>query len=276
MGGAGRSDGHADCHFAASFFAAIVNFPLWRAAAIGQSGFKVEGSNFMVRYAKAVMQPPHRGVLATMLGMTWARGFIFFGSDVGKDLLHKAGMPASVCIGLPPALCGTFVQIANMPIVRATITIQNPSSTITTVRASLVDIYKNKGVAGLWHGTSAGILKTVPKYMTAVAVRDYFEDVLPPAPEGDRDARLQRAAIKSVAAGVAGAALTNPLDVIRNEMFKTDMGLMTVCRNLVKDEGWSFATRGMASNLTAVAVPIAVTIFMTDVLKELKAGRESR
>ena len=33
---------------------------------------------------------------------------------------------------------------------------------------------------------------------------------------------LRRSAVKSVAAGVAGAALTNPLDVIRNEMFKTD------------------------------------------------------
>jgi hypothetical protein len=264
----------ADCHFVASFFAAVVNFPLWRAAAIGQSGFKVEGSNFVVRYAKAVLQPPHRGVMATMLGMTWARGFIFFGSDVGKDWLLKTGVPSSVATGLPPAVLGTFVQIANMPIVRATITIQNPASTITTVRASLVNIYTKSGVSGLWHGTSAGILKTVPKYMTAVAVRDYFERTLPPAPEGDRDARLQRAAVKSVAAGVAGAALTNPLDVIRNEMFKTEQSLTTVCKDLYKAEGFNFAFRGMQSNVIAVAIPIAVTIFMTDVLKGMKDSRK--
>lgn len=37
---AGGKGSHPECHFAASGLAAIVNFPLWRAAAIGQSGFK--------------------------------------------------------------------------------------------------------------------------------------------------------------------------------------------------------------------------------------------
>jgi len=37
MGGSGH-DQDADCHFAASGIAAIVNFPLWRASAIAQSG----------------------------------------------------------------------------------------------------------------------------------------------------------------------------------------------------------------------------------------------
>ena len=36
-----------------------------------------------VRYYKAVMRPPYHGVMATMLGMTWARGAIFYGSDKG-------------------------------------------------------------------------------------------------------------------------------------------------------------------------------------------------
>ena len=39
MGGAGGHDQDADCHFAASAIAAIVNFPLWRASAIAQSGY---------------------------------------------------------------------------------------------------------------------------------------------------------------------------------------------------------------------------------------------
>ena len=32
---------------------------------------------------------------------------------------------------------------------------------------------------GLWHGVSAGILKTVPKYVTAIVVKDFMEDNLP-------------------------------------------------------------------------------------------------
>ena len=270
MGG-GKED--PECHFIASFVAAIINFPLWRAAAIEQSGFKVQGSNILVRYYKAVMQPPHRGLAATIFGMSWARGFIFYGSDIGRNWMNKMGFNKSLCIAVPPALCGVFVQVANMPLVRGTITIQNPSSEIHTVRAALIDIYGKKGIAGLWHGTSAGILKTVPKYVTAVAVRDWCEDKLPPADPSDANGATKRSAIKSVAAGLAGAALTNPLDVIRNEMFKTDLGLMKTVKDLWRQEGAAFLTRGITSNMTAVGVPLTFTIFLTDILRGMKKAR---
>mgnify|MGYP003386329498 CR=1 FL=1 len=48
----------ADCHFGASGIAAIINFPLWRASTIAQSGFKIEGANVLVRYYK-VSAPWH-------------------------------------------------------------------------------------------------------------------------------------------------------------------------------------------------------------------------
>lgn len=67
----------ADCHFAASTIAAIVNFPLWRASAIAQSGFKLEGTNFVVRYYQAAVKPPFKGLGATIFGMSYARGAIF-------------------------------------------------------------------------------------------------------------------------------------------------------------------------------------------------------
>jgi hypothetical protein len=82
--------------------------------------------------------------------------------------------------------------------------------------------------------------------------------------------QLVRSAVKAVAAGIAGAVLTNPLDVIRNEMFKTDFGLSKTCSHVLQKEGWSFMTRGMAANVTAVSVPIAMTIFLTDVLRGIK------
>ena len=90
---------------------------------------------------------------------------------------------------------------------------------MNNVTQACIHIYKTRGVAGLWHGVSAGILKTVPKYVTAVAVKDYMEDHLPHIenPRENKKAVLLRSAVKSVAAGIAGAALTNPLDVLRNE-----------------------------------------------------------
>lgn len=189
----------------------------WRASAIAQSGFKLEGSNVLVRYYKAVVQPPFRGVAATMFGMTWARAAIFFCSDVGKDAMLQNGFNPALAQTVPPFLVGTFVQIANMPIVRATITIQDPKCELSNTTQALVHIYKTRGVSGLFHGVSAAIMKTVPKYICAVAVKDYMEEKLPRADPHDKGAMMSRSAIKSVAAGLAGAALTNPLDVIRNE-----------------------------------------------------------
>jgi hypothetical protein len=53
-------------------------------------------------------------------------------------------------------------------------------------------------------------------------------------------------------------------------MFKTDLPLVQTVRKLYAEQGWAFMTRGMTSNVTAVAIPIAITIFMTDMLKAIK------
>lgn len=72
-----KNEADAICHFSASTIAAIINFPLWRASAIAQSGFKLEGSNFMIRYYQAAVKPPFKGLGATIVGMSWARASIF-------------------------------------------------------------------------------------------------------------------------------------------------------------------------------------------------------
>lgn len=149
--------------------------------------------------------------------MTWARGAIFFGSDFGKEMLIGLGVYGPLAQTLPPLLIGTGVQFINMPLVRATITIQDPASSHNSVTSALIYIYKTRGIYGLWHGVSAGVLKTVPKYITAVVVKDYMEVNLPRVDPKDKTKQMYRSAAKSIAAGIAGAVLTNPLDVIRNE-----------------------------------------------------------
>lgn len=104
----------AFCHFGASTIAAVINFPLWRAAAIQQSGFKLSGSNVMIRYYRAVTTPPFKGFIATIAGMAWARGAIFYCSEHGKSALSKFGIPAPFAQTLPPLVTGILVQIINM------------------------------------------------------------------------------------------------------------------------------------------------------------------
>lgn len=185
----------------------------------------------------------------------------------------------ALATSLPAVAISTVVQVINQPIVRGTITIQDPKSCHPNLSTALAHIYRTRGVQGLWHGTSASVLKTVPKYVTAIWIKDVAQSLLPPptAPVGTVEHRSQvirRSAAKSIAAGVAGAALTNPLDVIRNEMFKTEEGPLQTTSRLLKQEGFSFALRGMARNILAVAVPIGMTIFLTDTIMFLRAARK--
>ena len=71
-----------------SALAAVVNFPLWKASAMAQSGFKTKSRGYFAAYAEA-LRPPYRGVAAVVGGMTWARFAIFYGSDVGRAELEK-------------------------------------------------------------------------------------------------------------------------------------------------------------------------------------------
>ena len=277
MSTGGLAKEHPLEYLSASALAAAVNYPLWRASAIGQSGFVVNSTvqifagqhrvpPLLSPYVYA-FAPPYKGMLATVGGMTWARAAIFWGSDYWKDRLKRAGWGEAVSTVLPPLTVSPAVQCINMPLVRATITIQDPQSTIASVPSAIRHIYRQHGLSGLWHGMSAGILKTVPKYCTAVIVKDIMEGVLVPADPGSptfETDRLWRSAQKSAAAGIAGAVLTNPLDVIRNEMFKTNHSLSRTVRKLYQDMGLSFVGRGMGKNVIAVAIPVACTIFFTD------------
>jgi hypothetical protein len=80
-----------------------------------------------------------------------------------------------------------------------------------------LQVFDSSSILCLHSFGPTGIMKTVPKYITAIIVKDLMEDLLPPVEKSDQSANILRSAMKSVTAGVAGAALTNPFDVLRNE-----------------------------------------------------------
>jgi hypothetical protein len=198
-------------YLAASAMAAAMNYPLWRSAAIGQSGFRVAASLGSVTIPTSLAPyvygflPPYKGMAATVIGMTWARAAIFWTSDAGRELLLRQGYSDATATIVPPLVVSTIVQVINQPIVRATVTLQDPKYNLPNVFSSMRQIYGEFGVQGLWHGTTAGVLRTVPKYIVAIAVKDFMEEYLaqpnPSSPTYESD-RLRRSAIKSLAAGV--------------------------------------------------------------------------
>ena len=66
--------GSPEVYFAASGCAAIVNYPLWKASAIAQSGFDARlGVEGRLRSLLAPLAPPYKGLIPVVSGMTWAR-----------------------------------------------------------------------------------------------------------------------------------------------------------------------------------------------------------
>jgi hypothetical protein len=259
-------------YFAASGASAFITFPLWKAAAIGQSGYEVAGQSYFSKYLQAV-KPPWKGSVVVIGGMTWARAAIFFGSDKGSAYLRERGFGNAVASTVPSLSLSVFVQVTNQPFVRTSVMLQNPGEELANRKfpniAMLKHLYQTKGLGSLWLGTNAGILKTAPKYMVAIWIKDSMGQYLAPVDKNDKVATMLRSAKISVTAGVAGAVLTNPFDAVRNEMFKTEEGLGAAIVRMSRETGPAWLFRGCEKNLIAVAVPVAMTIFLTDRFKSI-------
>ena len=63
-GGSSKRDAPA-AYLVGSALAAVVNFPLWKASAMAQSGFKTKSRGYFAAYAEA-LRPPYRGVAAVV------------------------------------------------------------------------------------------------------------------------------------------------------------------------------------------------------------------
>ena len=255
-------------HFSGAAIAALLNFPLWRYATMAQAKYEVAGVGRATW--GALLGPPYRGVMGIVGGMTVARGGIFLLSDVGTKALRRRGVEGPAAVVLPPLAASAVVQVLKQPIVRGGVMLQNPTNPSGTLLGTLRLLAATRGPRSLWHGTSAGLLKTAPKYCVAIAAKDALEKRLPrAATPGDE---LLRDAAKASVAAVCGAVLTNPLDVLRNEMFKTDLGFFDALAYLNREHpNWIF--RGAKQNLVAVAAPVGATIFFTDQLKRILASR---
>ena len=65
-------------------------------------------------------------------------------------------------------------------------------------------------------------------------------------------------------------------DVIRNEQFKTHEGLIRTTQQLWNNMGIRFLARGLGKNLIAVAMPVGMTIFFTDMFVQFSMEKEGQ
>lgn len=203
-------------------------------------------------------------------GMTWARAAIFFGSDEGARFLRRSGCNTAVATALPPVLISAYVQVANQPFVRSSIMLQGDPQVSFAAASRLPNLEvlrhlrRTRGTSAWFLGAGIGVLRTVPKYVAAIVAKDAMDRILAPADRGSPSAAAARSLKKSLASGIIGAVMTNPLDVLQNEMFKTEETAGNALRRLCRTEGCRWLVRGLYQNVVASAVPIAITIFLTD------------
>ncbi|CAE8627031.1 unnamed protein product [Polarella glacialis] len=263
-------------YFAASAVSAFVTLPFWKAATIGQSGYALTATSALGRFWEA-SKPPYRGGFVVVSGKAWATAAIFFGSDEGCRWLRQRGWSHATSTLAPPLLISAYVQIANQPFVRSSIMLQGDPQVSFAHKSSnpnlavLRHLWRTQGLSAIWLGTGVGLLRTVPKYVTAVVAKDALDNMLAPADKSAISLTL-RSVKKSVVASVAGSVLTNPLDVVQNEMFKTGEGFLPTLRRLQRAEGSRWLMRGVEKNMLASAVPMALTICLTDAFMQWRYG----
>merc|ERR1719502_490751 len=128
--------------------------------------------------------------------MTWARAAIFFGSDKGSAWMRERGCSNALASTVPSLSLSVFVQVTNQPFVRTSVMLQNPGEELANRKfpnlAMMQHLYKTKGIGSLWLGTNAGILKTAPKYMVAIWMRDGMGAYLAPVDKNDKQGQLLR------------------------------------------------------------------------------------
>lgn len=280
--------GDADCHYIGAFTAAVINFPVWRATTICQL-IEVEGASSFQKFVNALSRPPFRGTFATLFGMTWSRGTIFYGSDFGKQYMKDNGFSGPITSIIPPLVVSAVVQVLNTPLLFGTIALQNPHTIENSVLDYVENIVKEYGYRGLFGGAIPGIIRNSPKYAAIVAINDYLDEELPlllrsyfpdiardgTLADGSSRLEITTLAVKSVAAGVGGAVLTNPIDVIHGECLR--LGSSNPVRavgSLLQTQGPLFFARGVLGSVVSVALPVSITIYVSDVMKKWKYAEE--
>ncbi|MFT5170316.1 MAG: hypothetical protein ACI9BD_000083 [Candidatus Marinamargulisbacteria bacterium] len=250
--------------------ASVGAFPLWRDAARKQSGLVSSGDTARQRLHQS-LKGPYKGMGATVSGMVFSRTMIFAGSSAVTPQIEAMGVTPVTAAGVSASVFSGIVSYTNHPIVRATIQLQSPDSPYANTWQALRGIYQSEGVAGLYRGVVPSAFKAMPKYgislMAKKALETQHQLRHPAEPES-----LGFSGMKAAISGGLGAALTNPLDVLRNETFKpASLGksYWKIGSDLFQKEGWGALTRGAGANIKATAIPIAASIFLIDVSEKL-------
>lgn len=174
---------------------------------------------------------------------------------------QQVGTPTNYSIAA--AAASVVSRSVTNPLERIKIVIQTQSNITTSPIAIAREIIAKEGYLGLWRGTVASAVRTVPFAGVVGALNGFLLDRVP-----DKNAARWRFVAIGTAASVA-STITYPLDLIRTRMCLIERPGERGCQNrtipalmdLVKAEGLRGAYRGLVPTL--LATPLFISLQQT-------------
>jgi solute carrier family 25 phosphate transporter 23/24/25/41 len=157
-------------------------------------------------------------------------------------------------------LAGMFAKTATAPLERLKMMAQTGEGGSGGVGAILRRILKTEGVAGLFAGNGANLLRVFPAKAVVFSSNDVYKSLIINAMDL-QDTKKKPTYVGFTAGGLSGmtaCALTYPLDLIRGRISgkgvladgsKRYTGIVNVAMITMKEEGWTALYRGMTPTL---------------------------
>eukprot|EP01117_Protostelium_nocturnum_P014404 TRINITY_DN5481_c0_g1_i1.p1 TRINITY_DN5481_c0_g1~~TRINITY_DN5481_c0_g1_i1.p1 ORF type:complete len:313 (-),score=91.88 TRINITY_DN5481_c0_g1_i1:49-987(-) len=144
------------------------------------------------------------------------------------------------------------------------------SKEYSSIRVSLLKMYKDDGLMGYFKGNGTNIVRIVPYSAAQFAAYEKFKQLL--IKPGDRDLTPLNRLNAGALAGIVSVVVTYPLDLIRTRLSVQSSeakytGILNAWRTIVKEEGYGALFKGLSPTVMGVAPYVGLNFMTYETLK---------
>lgn len=236
---------------------------------------------FMTTFRAEGVRGVYRGVSAPLIAVTPLFATSFWGYDMGQRLVRQFWNPYDEMTLLQKCWAGGFSAIPTTALMAPSERIKCLLQTTTGKYTGMVDcaqaVYREGGIASLYRGTGATLLRDVPGSVAWFGMYEFVKLSMMKAQGIDDMSQLSPLAVLS-AGGFAGMAcwvVSIPADVLKSRYQSapegTYRGLGDVYSRLMKEEGFGALFTGIRPALIRAFPANAACFFGMEVAKKMLA-----
>jgi solute carrier family 25 carnitine/acylcarnitine transporter 20/29 len=189
----------------------------------------------------------YKGMLAPLIGVTPMYSICFLGYGVGKSLQRKTPDQELTLfqIGLAGGLSGIFTTAIMAPGERVKCLLQTQDPKNPKYKGPgdvLVKVYREGGIASIYKGTAATLLRDVPGSFAYFAGYEWIKQSLTPAGQDPKNLDPLKVLFAGGMAGIFNWLVAIPADVLKSRLQIAPegtypKGIRSVFAELMKNEG---------------------------------------